>query len=828
MINNSESRNKRIPDSILKIFLILYIIHPSAYFLILLVSIGIDSFLEIAGLIGILAPLIVLLFLTLFLLKNRKLAGHINSYYDNPDSVDIAGVELFVNQYPSRVSLYLLIGCTSGPLLTVALGITRGIFFSWQQGLYFFVLGEITALIVTFIIYYIAKTRLYPFINLVPFRPLKLIYKFSIPILSSVLVLLILINSVIYKMAMTANMQMRERGVESELRVSSTGIDYAVGSIIMQLKAHMENPLVQSMDLNVIQPLLAAIKKQQGEGSPAEIVFAASRNGESVNSLGKRVNISDRDYFKRTIETGVHFVSDPVVNKVTGKDIIVCSVPVKRNGAVAGVIGMTMTMESFTQKLEAERSGDSQYFILSSSGKILYHRNRSLLGKTLGVDIGAGSAGRNTSVLVSGARGIAGNVSFNGTSGVAFVEPMTSMGANLVYIADSGEYYHMINLLVMQLIGMLVAISATVSLVIAFVVSRISKPIGNTIQIFTRLSEGDLNVSSGDYLPDEFGELIRALKQLLRKLREVISQTIDSSKQLSSAAGNLASTSNDMSQNAQGQAAAVEEASASLEEVSSSIDNIATNTREQSEYATATFRSMEQLRDSIRKVAEHASEALKMAESSSHEAETGNAYMQDAIKGMNNIELSTKKISEIVGIISDISDQVNLLALNAAIEAARAGEHGRGFAVVADEISKLADQTAQSTKSITALLKEGISEVERGRQFVDDTSRALSKIIDNIMRTNELVDRITGLSVEQEEFSETVLRDTRRVMEMAESISVATGEQMETNREMIKTVNQINEMTQSVAAGAEEIASSAEEISAQAEALNAHIEFFRV
>jgi methyl-accepting chemotaxis protein len=828
MINRAESRNRRIPDSMLKAFIVLYVIHPLTYFLILLISIGIDSFLEIAGLIGILAPLIVSLFLALFLLKNRKLAGYINSFYDNPDSIDKTGVELFVNQYPSRVSFYLLTGCAAGPLLTVALGIMKGLFFSWQQGLYFCVLGEITALIVTFIIYYLAKTRLYPFINLVPFRPLKLIYKFSIPILSSVLTLLIVISSVIYKMAMTANMQMRERGVESELRLSSTGIDFAVGSIIMQLKAHTENPLIQSMDLNAIQPLLARIKKQQGEGSPAEIVFAASRNGESVNSLGKRTNISDRDYFKRTIGTGLHFVSDPVVNKVTGKDIVVCSVPVKRNGEVAGVIGMTMTMESFTQNLKAESSGTSQYFIISSAGKIVYHRDRSLLGKTVGVDAGAGGAGRNTSVLVSGARGMAGSVSFNGTDGVAFIEPVHNMGSNLVYIADSSEYYHMINLLVMQLIGMLVVISGAVSVVIAFIVSRISKPIGNTIDIFTRLSEGDLNVSSGDYLPDEFGELIRALKQLLRKLREVISQTIDSSKQLSSASGSLASTSNDMSQNAQGQAAAVEEASASLEEVSSSIENIATNTRQQSEYATATFRSMEKLRDSIRKVAEHAAGALKMAESSSHEAETGNAFMQDAINGMNNIELSTKKISEIVSIISDISDQVNLLALNAAIEAARAGEHGRGFAVVADEISKLADQTAQSTKSITSLLKEGINEVERGRQFVDDTSRALSKIIDNITRTNELVDRITAFSVEQEEFSETVLRDTRRVMEMAESISVATGEQMETNREMIKTVDQINEMTQSVAAGAEEIASSAEEISAQAEALNAHIEFFKV
>ncbi len=202
--------------------------------------------------------------------------------------------------------------------------------------------------------------------------------------------------------------------------------------------------------------------------------------------------------------------------------------------------------------------------------------------------------------------------------------------------------------------------------------------------------------------------------------------------------------------------------------------------------------------------------------------------MQNTISGMNNIDASTHKIAERVRLISDISDQVNLLALNASIEAARAGEHGKGFAVVAEEISKLADETAASAKSIADLVHSGLVEVNQGREFVDSTGNALNAIISNIEETELLVKKITESFELQDQASQKVLQDTRRVMDMAESISVATNEQMQTNQEMAKTIEQINQNTQSEAAGAEEIASSAEEISSQAESLRSQMEFFKV
>jgi len=237
---------------------------------------------------------------------------------------------------------------------------------------------------------------------------------------------------------------------------------------------------------------------------------------------------------------------------------------------------------------------------------------------------------------------------------------------------------------------------------------------------------------------------------------------------------------------------------------------------------------MEELKSIVTRVAEYANEALKMAGNSTQEAVKGNELMQSTIHGMNNIDDSTKKISEMVTLISDISDQVNLLALNAAIEAARAGEHGRGFAVVADEIGKLAEQTAMSAKDITSHVNTGLREVLKGREHVDATSRALANIIENIRNTDTLVRKIAESARAQAEAGQKALDDTLKVREMAEAISFATSEQMTANREMVNNVNQINQLTQSVAAGAEEIASSSEEISAQAMGLKDQIAIFKI
>ncbi|HOK01874.1 MAG TPA: HAMP domain-containing methyl-accepting chemotaxis protein, partial [Spirochaetota bacterium] len=382
--------------------------------------------------------------------------------------------------------------------------------------------------------------------------------------------------------------------------------------------------------------------------------------------------------------------------------------------------------------------------------------------------------------------------------------------------------------LIIAMIILLIGSTAVAFMVIYYISRTFSRPIHNTINVFKALSGGDLNAKTKDYLEDEFGEMLRNLKIFIKKLKEVIESVLGTTGDLTSAANALSDTSRVLSDAAQSQAAAIEESSASLEELSGAIELINNNTKSQQELTAKTCSSMEELKSHITGVMSLTVDALSNSKEMTAQANAGRELMENAIKGMNSIDISTQKIAEMVMAISDISDKVNLLALNASIEAARAGEHGRGFAVVAEEISKLADQTAMSAKSITEIVSEGLSEVSRGKNYVEETAKALNVIINLIAAMEILVQKITESAKYQSKASEVVLADMQKLMEMADIISSSTNEQMLSNIEMTKTMEQINRKTQDTAASAEEIASSAEDMTKKAELLKEKLSFFKL
>ncbi|NHK98059.1 chemotaxis protein [Rubrivivax benzoatilyticus] len=162
-----------------------------------------------------------------------------------------------------------------------------------------------------------------------------------------------------------------------------------------------------------------------------------------------------------------------------------------------------------------------------------------------------------------------------------------------------------------------------------------------------------------------------------------------------------------------------------------------------------TASSMEQLTGNVRQSADAARQANQLAGSAADTAQRGGEVVAQVVSTMDQINTSSKKIADIIGVIDGIAFQTNILALNAAVEAARAGEQGRGFAVVAGEVRALAQRSASAAREIKTLIGDSVDKVEAGARLVGDAGSTMQEIVASVQRVSDIIGEISAATAEQ-------------------------------------------------------------------------------
>ena len=361
-----------------------------------------------------------------------------------------------------------------------------------------------------------------------------------------------------------------------------------------------------------------------------------------------------------------------------------------------------------------------------------------------------------------------------------------------------------------RFIFIIITVAIIGSIIIAFIAStivsrRFAKPIYELVEHINHLSKGDLLKPIKTNRQDELGLLAQRFEEMRQRLSKMIKQIHDNSL-------------------------TIEEKSSSLnvatEEITESTKQVAASTAQEAKGAEERTKHIEELSDKIQMVSnsmnttdEAIDQMVNLTENAQSLAFKGNTQVKTITDQMEKIKSQgeqttdhikdlgerSKKIFDIINIISDISAQINLLSLNASIEAARAGEAGKGFSVVAQEVQSLANQTDESVSHVNENIQEILTKTDEVIDMNDKNFEEILKGVELLRENGKLFEQINQSVDELTDKTLSIKKETGQ-------ITVATSDSLSAVQEIAAISEESTAATQEISASAEQQNSSAENL----------------
>jgi methyl-accepting chemotaxis protein len=382
------------------------------------------------------------------------------------------------------------------------------------------------------------------------------------------------------------------------------------------------------------------------------------------------------------------------------------------------------------------------------------------------------------------------------------------------------------------------AAALVVMAAIVFFVSRsITNPIVRVAKTLEDISEGegDLTRTVDVQSKDETGDLARHFNKTLGKIKELVvtiksrsAALFDIGNELASNMSETAAAINQITANIQSiksrilnQSASVTETNATMEQITLNIDKLNEHVERQGSSVARSSSAIEEMLANIQSVTHTLIKNSDNVRDLIEASEAGRGGLQQVAADIQEIARESEGLLEINAVMENIASQTNLLSMNAAIEAAHAGEAGKGFAVVADEIRKLAENSGEQSKTISAVLKRIKDSIDAMTKSTDQVLNKFEAIDDGVRVVSEQEENIRNAMEEQSVGSKQILEAIGQLNDATQLVKDSSVEMLEGSKQVIRESKNLELTTQEIANGMNEMASGAEEINTAVTRVNA-------